>query len=42
MKIINSNPHFLEGLKKFEQYLKEETNCFELEVEQEEEKYVYY
>lgn len=42
MKIINSNPHFLAGLQKFENYLKEEVNCIEIEVEPNEEAFVYY
>lgn len=42
MKIINSNPHFLKGFKDFESYVKDEVNCLEIEVEGNEESFVYY
>lgn len=42
MKIINSNPHFLKGFPRFEQYVKEEVNCLDIEVEPNEEAFVYY
>lgn len=42
MKIINSNPHFLKGFKDFESYVKGEVNCLEIEVEGNEESFVYY
>jgi isoleucyl-tRNA synthetase len=42
MKVINKNPNFLKGFTKFEKYVKEEVNCLEIELEPNEEAFVYY